>query len=196
MDWWEKKTLCVWERETEFVCVNGEVLVCACCGPRTLLYKHRYLLLCMIFPSLCATGVACKFIHWAIMDSCIPFCLPPLTSWAFMCVQPHVCRRNCKMQELYFFWCKGILPARIQEDWGHIKMHAHMLFTSASHPASLTSHIQTPGTWNKMAWSWEWAAVMGRRKTVMLSKAKCCEKAIMEDGCLLSMPALCLINID
>lgn len=48
-------------------------------------------------------------------------------------------------------------------------MQAHMLFTSASHLASLTSHIQTPETRTEMVWSWEWAAVNGSWKTVMFA---------------------------
>lgn len=78
-----------------------------------------------------------------------------------------------------------------------MKMHAHMLFTSASHPAfPVTSHIQTPGIWNEMAWSWVWAAAIQRQESAMLSEAKSCQKAIREDGYLLSMLDLCLINTE
>ena len=46
------------------------------------------------------------------LSSFLPF---SLSSLAFMYVKLHVCRWNCKMHELYFFWYKGISPARIQE---------------------------------------------------------------------------------
>ena len=150
------------------------------------------------FLSLYANKASCKYVLLSHHGQLCYFCFP---SFEFMglhlCATP-VSRWNCKMQELYFFWYKGILPTRIQEGWGRcMKMHAHMLFTSASHPASpLTFHIQTPGIWNEMAWSWVWAAVIGRQKPAMLSEAKCCQKAIMEDGYMLSLPAFCPINID
>lgn len=104
-----------------------------------------------------------------------------------MCVGGIVKCKNCISSG------KGILPTRIQEGWGRcMKMHVHMLFTSASHP-----DFPHPNTWN-LEWN---GLVMGvgsrdwkTGKLTMLSKAKSCQKVIMEDGYLLSMPALYLIN--
>lgn len=78
-----------------------------------------------------------------------------LTSWTIICVKCQACISSSK----------GILPAIIREGWGRsMKMYAHMLFTSASHPTSpLISHIHTPGNWYKMAWSWLWAAFIRRQ---------------------------------
>lgn len=58
-----------------------------------------------------------------------------------------------------------------------MKMHAHMLFTTASHPASpLTSHIRTPGICNETARSWVWAAAVGRWGTSGVVKSQALPK--------------------